>query len=73
MNEAEVSAASLLAVSVVGALAVDSAVILSVAPNVRTAPGTNAVVASPVVGNVVDLVVVDVMHQEVEGCATGGE
>ena len=73
MNEAGDNAVNLSMMSVAGALAVDGVMTLSVAPNVRTAPGTNAVVASPVVGNVVDLVVVDVMHQEVEGCATGGE
>ena len=78
MNEAGDNAVNLSTMSVAGALAVDGVMTLSVAPNVQTAPGTNAVVAALVAVNVpADDVAVPVMkvvtRQEAGGCVTGGE
>ncbi len=69
---------NLSAMSVVAALAVDGVVTLPVAPNVQTAPGTNAVVALLVAVNVSanDVAVPRmkvVTRQEAGGCVTGGE
>ena len=64
--------------SVVAALAVDGVMTLPVAPNVQTAPGTNAVVAALVAVDVSanDVAVPGmkvVTRQEAGGCVTGGE
>ena len=77
MNEAEESAASLLAMSVVGVEAVNSVVTLPVAPNVRTAPGSSAVVPGREVTAAANNATVPRMRvatrQEAGGCVIGGE
>ena len=73
---------NLSVMSVVAALAVDGVVTLPVAPNVQTAPGTNAVVVALVAVNVAANVAANdvavpgmkvVTRQEAGGCVTGGE
>ena len=70
---------NLSAMSVVAALAVDGVVTLPVAPNVQTAPGTNAVALGPAVAGAAanDVAVPEVMiamgQEAAAGRVTGGE